>query len=313
MRYIDAWDGPLVRELIARDEFFWLDLDGTDAATIAKVGEVFGLHELAIEDSMRFGQRPKLDEYDSFALLVYFGLRAGASVTAPELVEVHMYVHGRGVVTLRDGDVPELAALRARVADLPSEHERVIVHRILDALTDSFFPVLDQLDDEIDRIEDAVLGDVSLDHRNDIFDIKRSLMALRRIVAPQRDLLARADITIDAVPGLGEESSVYFRDLYDHMLRIADMLDTYRDLLAGMMDLHLTTVANRQNEQMKTLTVIATVFLPLTFVTGFFGQNFGWMVDQVGSLHAFLTWGIGSLVLSVVALVAFFARRGYFR
>jgi magnesium transporter len=142
--------------------------------------------------------------------------------------------------------------------------------------------------------------------------MRRQLVALRKVVLPQRDLLARLATGVAELPGMTAEDERYFRDVYDHQIRIFDLLETYRDLLAAAHDVYLSTVSNRLNGVTKQLTVIATIFLPLSFVTGFFGQNFGWMVDHIGSSWAFLVLGIGSELAALAALVVMFKRRGWF-
>jgi magnesium transporter len=135
---------------------------------------------------------------------------------------------------------------------------------------------------------------------------------MRKAVSPQRDAFARLMGGIAQLPGLGEEDERYFRDVYDHLIRISDLIDSYRDLLTGAMDVYLSTVSNRLNSVMKQLTIIATVFLPLSWLTGFFGQNFGFMVKHIGGLEAFIGLGLGSELLVLTALLLFFKRRGWF-
>jgi magnesium transporter len=142
--------------------------------------------------------------------------------------------------------------------------------------------------------------------------MKRLLVGMRKAVTPQRDTFASLMGRIAQLPGLDDEDERYFRDVYDHLIRISDLIDSYRDLLTGAMDVYLSTVSNRLNSVMKQLTVIATIFLPLTFITGFFGQNFGWMVDQIGGVPAFLALGIGTEIAIVAALLTSFKRRGWF-
>ena len=142
--------------------------------------------------------------------------------------------------------------------------------------------------------------------------MKRLLVGMRKAVTPQRDTFAAMMGGIAKLPGLAEEDERYFRDVYDHLIRISDLIDSYRDLLTGAMDVYLSTVSNRLNAVMKQLTIIATVFLPLTFITGFFGQNFGWMVGHTRSWPIFLGLGIGTEIVVLLALLAFFKRRGWF-
>ncbi len=134
---------------------------------------------------------------------------------------------------------------------------------------------------------------------------------MRRVVTPQRDLAARTIDEITQLPGLSVDTRDYFRDIYDHLIRVSDLIDSYRDLLTGTMDVYLSTVSNRLNGVMKQLTVIATIFLPLSFVVGFFGQNFGWLTGHINSLWVFLVYGIGGLLVPLVALFVWFKRRGF--
>jgi magnesium transporter len=178
-------------------------------------------------------------------------------------------------------------------------------------LIDGYFPVLAVLDDEIDDLEDEILRAPTDEQLGRLFDMKRSLIALRKIVTPERDMFATLISGSSALPGMTPEYERYFRDLYDHLIRVSDLVDSYRDLLSGAMDTHLSTVSNRLNVVMKQLTIIATIFLPLSFLTGFFGQNFAWMVNRIGSFAVFLAVGIGAQVLTVIALVVMFRKRGW--
>jgi magnesium transporter len=182
---------------------------------------------------------------------------------------------------------------------------------VLDGLTDSFFPILDRLDDRLERLDGEIFERPLPGQLEEITDLRRELVSLRRVVAPQRDLLARGIDDILEIPGLEADSRNYFRDVYDHAIRISDQIDSYRDLLAGSRDAYLSIASNRLNQITKQLTVVATIFLPLSFVVGFFGQNFRWLVVNVDSAAAFFVLGIGSLVLSVVALLAWFRRSSY--
>ena len=141
--------------------------------------------------------------------------------------------------------------------------------------------------------------------------MKRLLVGLRKAISPQRDTFARLSGGIAGLPGFTVDDDRYFRDVYDHLIRISDLIDSYRDLLSGAMDVYLSTVSNRLNGVMKQLTVIATIFLPLAWLTGFFGQNFAWMVREIGSWETFVAFGIGIELLVIVAMLFVFRRRGW--
>jgi magnesium transporter len=307
-------DRDQIEKLVADDEFFWLDLCDAERASVEELGPLLGLHAMAIEDTLEFGQRPKLDEYDDRVLLVFYGIHHSPhdNVEA-EPIEVHLHISGSWIVTVRPGPCAHLDEVKKRLEKRGKDVEEYIVYRILDGLTDSFFPLLSDMDEAIDDLEDSMIeGAAAQEQLHRLFGLKRELVTLRRIITPQRDLLASGGELISRIPGLsGDKAHDYFRDVYDHLIRISDLIDSYRDLLSGALDVHLSTQSNRMNQVMKQLTVIATIFLPLTFVTGFFGQNFGWLVNHITSLGAFLILGGGGVVLPVIAMVWYFRVRGF--
>ncbi|HKG39075.1 MAG TPA: magnesium/cobalt transporter CorA [Conexibacter sp.] len=311
MQVLDAIDERAIAELTARREFFWLDLVEPSAEELDSLAERFGWHPLALEDVQKRGQRPKLDRYGDHMLLVFYGARQ-VGHEAPDVIEVHLVVSGDWVVTVRQGGCTELDELRQRLPADRTKGEQFVVYRILDALTDTFFPVLESIDDAIDELEDAIVLGPDDEQLQRIFHLKRSLVTLRRIVTPQRDLAARTIEDLGELPGLDPGTRDYFRDVYDHLIRVSDMVDSYRDLLTGAMDVYLSTVSNRTNRVMKQLTLVATIFLPITALTGFFGQNFGWLVLHIRSQAAFLTFGVGGIVLSCAILFLWFKRSRFF-
>ena len=297
-----------VQKLIESGTHFWADVEGVDDAALSLLRDTLGFHPLAVEDAEHFGQRPKIDMYDDFALLVVYGTTAGA-----HLEEVHCFYTERYLVTVHHDPCPDFAGLVERLGRRPESvpSHVMLLYRVVDTLVDGYFPVLSNLDDEIDELEDEILQRPTEDQLGRLFDMKRSLIALRKVVTPQRDMFASLLGSGDTLPGMTPDAERYFRDLYDHLIRISDLVDSYRDLMSGALDTHLSTVSNRLNVVMKQLTIIATIFLPLSFLTGFFGQNFGWMVNRITSLPVFLGAGVGLQVLVVVGLLALFRRRGW--
>ena len=273
-----TFDRGAVESLLASGTFFWLDLGNPTADDFDILREVFKLHPLALEDSEQFNQRAKVDGYEDFVFIVIYG----AGPDDDRLVEVHCFYSERFLITVHRDDCPAFAEARRRYRkrERAIDHPSLLLYRVVDGLVDSFFP--------------------------------RQLVGMRKTVTPQRDAFASLMGSVAELPGLAEEDEHYFRDVYDHLIRISDLIDSYRDLLTGAMDVYLSTVSNRINAVMKQLTIIATIFLPLTFVTGFFGQNFDWMVSHVHSWPMFLVLGVGSEIAALLALLAFFRRRGWF-
>jgi magnesium transporter len=299
-----------VVSLLARGEFFWLDLHRPTTDDLAVLRDTLNFHPLALEDSEHFGQRAKIEDYDDYVFLVVYG----AVPDEDRLVEVHCFYSERFLVTVHRDDAPAFTEVRRRheVRREPVDDPALLLYRIIDALVDSFFPVLADFDDRIDELENQTFLHASEAQLQEIFAMKRLLVGMRKALAPQRDMFASLLAGITELPGMTPEAERYFRDVYDHLIRITDLIDTYRDLLTSSMDVFLSTVSNRLNVVMKQLAVIATIFLPLTFITGFFGQNFEWLVDSIGGWPAFLVFGIGTELVAVVILMTYFKKRGWF-
>jgi magnesium transporter len=299
-----------VEKLLADGGFFWLDLDQPDPGDFEILSDVFKFHPLAIEDSEHFDQRAKIDDYDDFVFIVVYG----AAPDDDRLVEVHCFYSERFLVTVHRDDCPAFAEIRERFAkrEAPIQRPALLLYRIIDGLVDSFFPILADFDDRIDELEDAIFLKADDRQLQEIFQMKRLLVGMRKAVTPQRDTFARLMGGVAELPGLEEEDERYFRDVYDHLIRISDLIDSYRDLLTGAMDVYLSTVSNRLNSVMKQLAVIATIFLPLTWLTGFFGQNFGFEVAHVGGWGTFVGFGLGTELAAAVVMLIYFKRRGWF-
>lgn len=306
MKVLHAIDQQQIQEMLAARQPFWLDVPRPDPAQLHHLATLFALHPLAVEDTQDFGQRPKLDEYDDEALLVFFGIHDGT----PR--EVHLHLGGGWIVTVHQDADALLAPVAERMATDPRSTYEESLYRILDQLADSFFPELEAIDDVIDALMNDMIERPSADQRQRLFELRRQLVSLRRIVGPQRDLLVRSDVVLERLPGVDrDEARHWLRDIYDHQLRIAEQIDAERDLLSGALDVYLSTVSNRLNQVSKQLTVVATIFLPLTFVTGFFGQNFGSMVRHINTPAAFWGYGVGGLLVSGMALLWWFRRSGF--
>jgi len=305
-------DEARIRERLQNDQFFWLDLQSPGEEELSQLHDIFDFHPLALEDSEHFRQRPKLDDYGDYVFVVFYGASSHRARDRGLLREVHMFISGQYLVTIHRGSLPSFDREREQLGGRVLHSEQFLLYRVLDALVDSFFPLLADMDNEIDNLEAAVLANPSERQLERLFTLKRELVAMRKVVTPERDLFASSVDRIAKLPGLELDERDYFRDIYDHLIRISDLIDSYRDLLSGATDLYLSTVSNRQNDVMKQLTVIATVFLPLGFITGFFGQNFGFLVTHLISPQwTFWVVGIGSIVATCVGLLVFFRRKGW--
>ena len=309
---LGAGDLSQVSEFVQAHRFFWLDLHDPKPDQLSRLAELLHLHPLTIEDVSTFSERPKREHYDGYVSLVVYGVDEQAEAGARLLREVHVLISGDWVVTLHPTPFGALDELRDRVRKHPPERERALIIDILDTVLSSYVPVLDRIDDAIDGIEQAVIEQPREQSLQRIFSLKRDLIAMRRVITPMRDFFARDTDEITHLPGMQPDDLLYLRDLYDTLVRISDLIDSYRDLLSGATDMYLSTVANRQGEISKQLTIIATIFLPLTFLTGFFGQNFAFLTGHIqNSAWSFFALGLGLLVASIAGFWVFFHRKGW--
>ena len=210
---LSAVDEGAIKDLLARDHFFWLDLTAPSGEDIDALRDLFGFHPLALEDAAEFGQRPKLDRFGDYVFLVFYGAREVASAGESLLREVQMFVSGNYLVTLHQDQLPALDEQRSRLQDVVLHSEQFLLYRVFDALTDSFFPLLARMDDEIDELEVAVLAGPTDEQLQKLFAMKRELVAMRKVVSPQRDLFARSIDELAELPGLELDERDYFRDV----------------------------------------------------------------------------------------------------
>ncbi|HUA43161.1 MAG TPA: magnesium transporter CorA family protein [Streptosporangiaceae bacterium] len=308
-------DEPNVKSALADGKILWLDFKPADPDGIALLRDVFQFHPLAIEAVTEFGQRPKVEDFGNVVYLVNYGVTGEGR---DDLAEVHIFVAKDFLITIRKDHCHALDTLWERLGrpgGLPTGTGRpvrlILLHHIADALVDSYFPRLADFDDQIDALQEKIFAKPSNDQLAELFGMQRWLVSVRKLVSPQRDVMAALVGGMVELPGVTPDSDPYLRDLYDHTIRVSDLIDSYRDLLSNAMDAYLSMVSNNLNVVMKQLAIIATIFLPLSFLTGFFGQNFAWLVAHLGGWPTFVIFGIGSELLAVGALYWLFRRRGW--
>jgi len=309
MEVLETVDRELLTELRERDEFFWLDLTEPSAEDLKAVGEDLGLHPVALEDTLEFGQRPKLDVYGDHVLFVFYTVRRGpASSEAPvEPVEIHIYISGSFVVTVRRSTCTELDELHEELDTADSKAEHYIVYRIFDVLTDAFYPIIEVLEQHIDALEAQVLlAKPRQEQLAEIYRIKQNVQELTRRVVPQRDHFLAGTDTILNLPGLSRGTREYLRDVGDHLAQIVGELHRQQEDLTALTSTYFNANANRLNSVATRLTIGGTFFLAWTLVTGFFGQNFGWLVDNIDSRHDLLLYGVGGLLIPTLVIGAVF-------
>jgi magnesium transporter len=279
----------------------WIDLEAQDDATLALLRERFDFHPLAIEDCSHFDQRPKLEEYGSYLFIVTHGFVCpSGDPRHNEAQEVHAFLGPHYLVTVHSEHNLSIELIWKRVLGDGAVMRRgadFLHHQVLDDMVDRNFQLLDLLSDALEDIEDAVLGRAEQRDLAHIFQLKRTLVVMRRVLSPQRDVLAMLAKRGSAL--ISEKTALYYRDVYDHLVRIYESIDAARDLLGNALDAYLSMVAQRTNDIMKRLTILSAVFLPITWVTGFFGQNFPLLVEWMGS-----PWLLASMLVLCVTIPA---------
>jgi magnesium transporter len=309
MQVFETVDRERLAALRERDEFFWLDLTAASPEELQTVGEVLGLHPVALEDTDEFGQRPKLDHYGDYLLFVFYTVRRGSNSgeALVEPVEIHVYISGSFVVTVRRTSCTELDELHRELDTADPKAEHYIVYRIFDVLTDAYYPMIELLEEQIDALEAQVLlAKPRREQLVEIYRLKQNVQELSRRVVPQRDRFLAGTDTILNLPGLSHGAKEYLRDVGDHLAQIAGELHRQHEDLTALTATYFNANQNRLNSVATRLTIGATFFLAWTLVTGFFGQNFGWLVDNIDTKHDFLVYGAGSLVVPTVVIGTMF-------
>jgi magnesium transporter len=254
----------------------WIDIEKQDEAKLALLGERFHFHPLALEDCLHFDQRAKLEEFEGYLFIVMHGFHCPNGDAASLVpIELHAFLGPGYLVTVHEEKIPALDEVWRRLAADAALGRRgpdFVYYLVADGIVDGDFAHVDRISEALDDLEEAVLADAQPRILPRLFQLKRTLVAMRRTISPQRDvfaLLAKRGTTL-----IADKHTPYLRDVYDHLVRIGEAIESARDLLGNVVDAYLSMVAQRTNDVMKQLTILSAVFMPLTFVTGFFGQNF---------------------------------------
>jgi magnesium transporter len=299
-----------LKEFLGKWPVTWINVDGLgDATTIRQLGELLHLHPLALEDVVNVHQRAKVEEYPEH-LFVVLRMAHPAERLSTEQVSIFL---GKGfVVTFQEslpGDSfePVRERIRATRAAIRQRGCDYLCYALIDAAIDSFFPVLESMGERIEDLEEEALADATRNTINCIHDVKHDLLMLRRAIWPAREALH--SLARDPSPLVTDETRIYLRDAYDHTIQLLDLLETYRELGSDLRDLYLSSVSTRMNEIMKVLTIISTIFIPLTFIVGLYGMNFEFMPELHWRFGYASVWFV--MAALVIFMLLFFRRKGW--
>jgi len=289
--------------------YVWIDLAAPSIPESLILSDTFGFHPLSVEDAMSPRQYPKAEAYDGYLYVILHGIDFRGGEHSFGTHDVDFFVGPNYLVTVHDGDSQSIVDLREHATRNPkilSEGPLSLLHRIVDAMVDHYRPEMDKLEDRLDDLEKRIFKAPSSTLVRQILDEKRQVAGLRRIVTPQRDVLAR--LARRDFVDVSTEMSFRFRDVYDHLVRVADDALMFQDRITGMLDAHLSNVNNRLNEVMKVLTVVATIFMPLTLLSGIYGMNVP-LPHFPGGEPVQFWWLFAIMVAVVVAMLAMFRRK----
>jgi magnesium transporter len=300
-----------VKKAHAAGRRMWVDLEERTPDTERLLLDTFKIHPLIVEDIWLDRSVPKIDEFDDYLYVIVHGVRRGSSPTKVELYVLDIVIGRTFVITQHRDPIAAEAArdMLIRAPRLLEEGTPWFAHAIIDYVVDRFLPLIDKLGAKIDRIEADVVENAGTaegkDLLSEMFALKRSIQALSRITTHQREILHRLSRSeFDEIP---KKAIPYFRDVYDHFVRVSELADSYRDLVLNAMDAYLSVQSNRMNETVKTLTLMSTVMLPLTFIAGVYGMNFRHMPE------VYWTYGypfaLGLMATVAISIVLFFKRK----
>lgn len=296
------------------DKLTWININGlTNTTEIEKLGKYYDLHPLMLEDIVNTNQRPKVDEHHGYIFLVmkmlYFQKISGEKTNGTFINEHISIVVGKDyVLTFQEADGDVFEGVRERIANatgrIRSNGPDYLLFSLLDAIIDQYIEVIDSIGDKIEVLEEDLFQEKPGDEITfEIQELKRTILRIRRAIFPVREVLSRVEKMDNDI--IQDKTRNYFRDLYDHIIQVTENIDIYREMTWGLMDMYMTTISNKMNEVMKVLTIMASIFIPLTFIAGLYGMNFEYMPE--------LEWRYGYYVLLLVMLVIFILMIIYFR
>jgi len=287
----------------------WINLDGIHQVdNIEKIGKHFKIHPLVLEDIMNTGQRPKMEDFNNYLFLVLKMLSYDEEENETKTEQVSLILSSNYVISFQESEGDVFDPIRERIRTDRGRIRKMgvdyLAYSLIDAIVDNYFMVLEKIGEKIEDIEDELVKNPTPEVLHTIHRLKRELIFLRKSVWPLREVISRLERWES--PLIDKSIDIYLRDVYDHTIQVIDALETFRDMLSGMLDIYLSSVSNRMNEVMKVLTIIATIFIPLTLVAGIYGMNFSYMPELESP------WGypmVYMIMLAISAVMLMYFRR----
>jgi magnesium transporter len=317
LRLIAGKEGKEIREekpenitaLLNDQELLWLDIIKPSKEDLSLLKNYFNVHQLTVEDALQPFHLPKIESFDQYIFVVWQVLNDNPETDEIENSQISFVLGEKFLITIHHDAIPIIDDLEKQMlkGDCTIENCSLlrgtdwVMRSILDKSTDGYFPIVDAINDRSDDIEDLIFENADQKQLKELFDLKRKLLQIRKVVSPQRDAITEL---VRFEKYVKPENIAYFRDIFDRLLRILDLVDSARDIISGSMDIYLSAVSNRLNEIMKKLTIVATIVLPLSLVTGIYGMNFRFM-PELHSRYGYFTVLASMVIFSVVMFIYF--------
>ncbi len=299
------------RALVPENTILWINVDGIyDPEIIRALGEHFRIHPLVLEDIANADQRPKMEDYGTYLYLVSKMLTYHPEKKTIQSEQVSFVLGSNWVLTFqeeKEGDVfePVRERIKREKGFIRQMGADYLAYSLLDVIVDHYYNSLERIGDEVEGLEEKILDDPQSDHIATLHHLKREVVSIRRSVWPLREVLAGIDrVESDLIQN---KTKTYFRDVYDHITQMIDSVETFKEMLSGLLDIYLSSISQKQNAVMKTLTVVSTIFLPLTFLVGVYGMNFEHMPELKWHYGYLLVWG--AIAMIVTFMLVLFKRR----
>jgi magnesium transporter len=312
---MEGFDRARIAELRAKRSVIWIDMIGLqDIDTIRSIGDAFELHGLALEDVVNVHQRPKAESYESALFIV---LRMPSASEHVDTEQMALFLGDGFVLTFQEKPGDWFDPIRQRIRDpqarMRTRKSDYLAYTLIDAVIDSFFPLLENLGERLEDLEEEIMDDPQPEHVPQIHALRRDLLTVRRAIWPMRELLNA--LLRDEHARIETGTNVFLRDCYDHTVQLMDMVDTNREIVSGLLDMHLSSISNRMNEIMKVLTIIATIFMPLAFVASLYGMNFDrnaspWNMPELGWTFGY-PFALALMAVITIGLLVYFRRKGW--
>jgi magnesium transporter len=288
----------------------WINIDGLhEVKIIEQLGEHFGLHPLLLEDILHTDQRPKMEDFGAYIFFVLKMLYHDGAADEITAEQVSLILGSNFVISFqeREGDVfnfvrERIKTKKGRIRKAGADY---LAYALIDAIVDNYFIVLEKIGEKIEEIEEELVTNPVPETLQTIHSLKRGMIFLRKSVWPLREVISTLERAES--PLIQETTGIYLRDVYDHTIQVIDTIETFRDMISGMLDIYLSSISNKMNEVMKVLTIIATIFIPLTFIAGIYGMNFQYMPELGWRWGYPLVWLVMSTIL--VTMVVYFRRK----